>query len=71
MTNEQLEIIDDACMQAISIAASNDRDDVGIELVIAQLSRGDLKEITEAIMDDWIRDQIRIRARAYGLTLTE
>jgi hypothetical protein len=35
------------------------------------IGRGDLKDLTEAVMDDLVRDAIRQRARVLGITLTE
>jgi len=70
MTKQEMQIIDDACFAAIANLAGGD-EEAQIDYIIAQLGRGDLRDLKEALMDDWVRDQIRKRARGLGITLMD
>jgi hypothetical protein len=70
MTEQQMQIIDDACLAAIRALPAGD-DHIWIEWVMVHLGRGDLKDLTEAVMDDLVRDAIRQRARVLGVELRD
>jgi hypothetical protein len=71
MTDEQLQIIDDACLEVINKAAANGDTEVRVEDAIALLSKGDLQDLKAALVSDWLEDQVRARAWELGITLRD